>query len=109
MDDLLQGARVSEGRQPHHVLADLINAVGNHYTRAQAPKPPPLDEVLLVESQRAMVNVAGVARLVTSMGVPETLVRAAVHRFQLEQVRVEQQLITTLLALPHEREDSREA
>lgn len=108
MEDIL-GQRGSEGKQPHHVLADLINAVGNHYTRAQTPRPTPLDEVLLVESQRAMVNVAGVARLVTSMGVPEALVRAAVHRFQIEQVRVELQLITTLLALPQERGDTREA
>lgn len=70
--------------------------------RGATPGGPTLTDELTAESQRAIVNVAGIAHLVLRMGAPPEHVRELIRGHLLKQAAGEQQLVHALLALPQQ-------
>jgi hypothetical protein len=72
--------------------------------RGVSPGGLSLTDELTAESQRAIVNIAGIAHLVMRMGAPPEHVRELIRGHLLHQAAGEQQLVHALLALPRQVE-----
>lgn len=98
----MAGAIFEELALPQDLKSALLRIIGEVQQLAQRhpPEGPAIGDDLATQSQRAILNIAGLAALVMRTGADPAHVRELINGYLLQHAAIEAELVRSLLALP---------
>lgn len=103
----MAGAIFEELALPQDLKSALLRIIGEVQQLAQRQPPgPAIGDDLAAQSQRTILNIAGLAALVMRAGADPAHVRELINGYLLQHAAIEADLVRSLLALPRAGQSS---